>query len=83
VPRALDRGVEDACAREAGSVSTCAPSLSSRLEREKDERTLEADLVPPERVHRALEESRILGRVARDVELLELDGDVGVLLLDM
>lgn len=42
-------------------------------------RTLESDLVALERVHRAFEQSGVLGRVARDVESLKLDGNIQVL----
>lgn len=41
--------------------------------------TLESDLVPLERVHRPLEERRIVRSRAGNVELLELDGNVDVL----
>lgn len=44
-----------------------------------ERRTLESNLVPLERVHRLLKEGSILGRVARDVEALKLDGNVDVL----
>lgn len=40
---------------------------------------LKSDLVALERVHRLLEQGRVLARVARDVELFKLDGDIEVL----
>lgn len=71
VPTALDGGVED---------TWDAPAVSAGTnEGWKEGRTLESDLVPPERVHALLEERGVRRRVARDVEALELDGNVDVL----
>lgn len=82
VAGALERGVKDTCdeGKQAGLAKE-GRRVSLVLGRKRTllQRTLEPDLVPPERVHRALEKRRILRGVARDGELLKLDGDVGVL----